>query len=237
MNRDINCLEFEEWLTDFEEGTAPPEIAAALRQHARQCAACASLQDAVRQTVGMLAELPEMELPASMMQAVLAQTSGQRRMLGWRETMGALWALLWQPRVAMSFGMALFAMAVVLNATGVNLRQLQWRDLTPHQMARTVQRSLNRGYARGAKYYNDLKLVYEIQAALHEVWQAAPSQPTTPPQHKNSNDPQAPAAEQGGEPALALAVPQVGAGAAVGPALGKIFTAPAARPEWPAISA
>src|SRR5690348_5626249 len=139
MSEVLNCLEFEERLSDFEEGTLAPEHADAMRQHARARAACAELLAAVRQTAVWLAELPQLEMPPQLVPAILERTMGRRRQqVTWRATLESLGALVWQPRVAMSFGMALFAVAVLLNATGVNLRRLRWSDLTPRQVAITT---------------------------------------------------------------------------------------------------
>lgn len=202
MSEVLNCLEFEERLSDFEEGTLAPEHADAMRQHARACATCAELLAAVRQTAVWLAELPQLEMPPQLVPAILERTMGRRRQqVTWRATLESLGALVWQPRVAMSFGMALFAVAVLLNATGVNLRRLRWSDLTPRQVAITTERGLHRSWARGAKYYNDLKVVYEIQAALHEMWQNPPAQPGNGTKHRNANP--APKALRGDGPVLA----------------------------------
>ncbi|HZT72697.1 MAG TPA: zf-HC2 domain-containing protein [Terriglobales bacterium] len=192
MIEPLNCSQFEERLSDFEEGALAPELAAAMRAHAQACGACAALRQAVRETATWLAELPELELPPALIPAVLARTTGRRELVSWRATLRSLGGIFWQPRVVMGFGMAVFALAVLLNAAGVNLRQLRWRDLTPRQLALSAERGMHRGWARGAKYYNDLKVVYEIQAALQAVQRNQPAPPAAAPNHRNRNqDPNA----------------------------------------------
>ncbi len=193
MGTHFPCSAFEEALSDFQDGALPPEIAAAMREHLRECPACAELSALLRVARAGLAELPPVTPPAGWLPAVLARTSSQRRWISWRETSRTLARSVWQPRLAMTFGVVLFAFSLGLNVAGVNLRHVQWRDWTPTRLAQGVQASLHRGVARGARYYDDLKLAYDIQAALRQ----SPAQRNVAPSPQQRNHSDWP---RGGEP-------------------------------------
>lgn len=186
LSPQCDCADFESALSDFQDGALPPEAASAMREHLRGCAACAELSALLRVARSGLAELGPVTPPPGWMEAVLARTSEQRRWISWRETCRALGRGFWQPRLAMTFGVVLFAFALGLNVTGVNLRRTDWRHWSPSQLVAGAQYRLDRGVARGARYYDDLKLVYEIQAVLRQ----SPPRRALPaaPEHRNQSD-------------------------------------------------
>lgn len=171
MAIELSCNQFEEAVSDYIEGGLTPDVALAMRRHAHQCSACAEVLDEVRQALGLLADLPEQEMPRHLEARILQRTLAPREALGWRATLAALVRVLVQPRFALGFSMAVFAFALAINAAGINLAHLHWADLTPSQVSARMHRSLNRSVARGVAYYNDLRVVYEIQAALHQMRQ------------------------------------------------------------------
>lgn len=184
----IHCADFEAALSDFQDGAAPPETAAAMREHLRQCAACAELSALLRVARAGLAELTPVAPPPGWLEAVLARTSRQRRWISWRETCQALGRSIWQPRLAMTFGVVLFAFALGLNVAGINLRHADWRQWSPGRLIAVAQQRLGQGVARGSRYYNDLKLVYEIQAALRQSAEHR-AQPPAPERRNQSHWP------------------------------------------------
>ncbi len=171
MAIELGCTQFEEAVSEYIEGGLTPDVALAMRRHAHQCPACAELLEEVRQTLGLLADLPELEMPRHLEARILQRTLAPREVLGWGATLAALVRGLMQPRFVLGFSMAVFAFALMINAAGVNLAHLRWADLAPAQVSARMHRSLNRGVARGVAYYNDLRVVYEIQAALHQMRQ------------------------------------------------------------------
>lgn len=190
MAAPLHCVDFEAALSDFQDGALPPEPAAAMREHLRQCPGCAELSALLRVARSGLAELAPVEPPPGWMSAVLARTSQQRRWISWGETCRALGRGFWQPRLAMTFGVVLFACALGLNLAGINLRHAAWRQWSPRQLAQDVQQRLGNGVARGSRYYRDLRLVYEIQAALRQ----APQRRAQPPGPERRNQSHWPAA-------------------------------------------
>ncbi len=183
MAMQIHCSAFEDALSDFQDGALPPETATAMREHLRVCRHCAELSALVRVARAGLTELTPVTPPPEWLPAVLARTSGQRRWISWREVSRSLGRGVWQPRLAMAFGVVLFAFALSLNLAGINLRRVRWQSLTPGHLVAGLHATLRRGMARGARYYDDLKLVYDIQAALRE----SPARRSHPPSTRQRN--------------------------------------------------
>lgn len=177
MAIELGCNQFEEAVSDYIEGGLASDVGLAMRRHAHQCSACAQLLEDVRQALGLLADLPELEMPRRLEARILQRTLAPREALEWRATLAALVRGLVQPRFALGFSMAVFAFALAINAAGINLAHLHWADLRPSQISAHMHRSLNRSVARGVAYYNDLRVVYEIQAALHQMRQGDAHRP------------------------------------------------------------
>ena len=72
---------------------------------------------------------------------------------------------LLQPRLAMTAAMAFFSVAVTLNLTGVRLTQLRASDLRPSN----VKRSFYEANAHVVRYYDNLRVVYELESRVHEL--------------------------------------------------------------------
>jgi len=95
-----------------------------------------------------------------------------------------------QPRLAMTAAMAFFSIALTLNLTGVHLDQLKVSDLKPSN----VKRSLYEADARAVRYYENLRVVYELESRVRDLQRAndtdgndsgAPAnRPAPPPQQQ-----------------------------------------------------
>ena len=72
---------------------------------------------------------------------------------------------LLQPRLAMTAAMAFFSIALTLNLTGVKLSQLRVSDLRPS----SLKRSFSEANAHVARYYDNLRVVYELESRVHDL--------------------------------------------------------------------
>ncbi len=222
----LDCPRFEEQASDFLEGRLPDAAAAAMRQHARQCPACGRLLEGLHSALDALADLPMPELPPDFIPTVLARTSGQRQNLaGWGPTLRSLGRMLWQPRFAMGLALAWFSLALLLNVSGTHLNRIHAADLAPARWPSLVSRTVRRVYARGVRYYNDLRVVYEIQAALHAgSRQSSP----VPPAHPSGQSQRPPYNWNPGTRTLARTRPAVPPASLTGWSLARIET----EPDW-----
>jgi len=75
-----------------------------------------------------------------------------------------------QPRLAMTAAMAFFSIALTLNLTGVRLNELRASDLAPTNL----RRSFYHANASVVRYYENLRVVYELESRVNEFKQANP---------------------------------------------------------------
>lgn len=204
----IECHEFDLLLIDAMDGVLGAPELDRFQAHARSCAACGPLLAEVQAGRNWLKGLTEVEPPASLVTNILASTTGvdsQRlRTVAraddlrfspsgtWIERLQAaiygflepVWSTVRQPRFAMSFGMAFFALSVGLTITGVKPSDLRQVSLRPTAIRHTYYSTR----ARVVRYYENVRWVYDVQAALHNIRRNAPAEPGPDTRHVNKND-------------------------------------------------
>lgn len=179
------CWECEAQLSDYRDGTLPAPSAAAVRAHLQTCSACGTLAAGLNAVSVALGALPQMEPPPRLLAAILAQTTAPLRLPGAARPQAVRPAWSWAglraavlaPRFTLGVAMSVFAVALTINAAQLDLSHVAAADFTPASLAATLQRQASRAWARGVSYYNDLRVVYEIEATLHQLRQSAPSSP------------------------------------------------------------
>ena len=65
--------------------------------------------------------------------------------------------------------MTVFAFSVIVNAAGLNLRDLRVQDLNPRTWYSRANRSGHLMYAHAEKFYYDLRMVYLIESRFREL--------------------------------------------------------------------
>lgn len=192
-----SCSEFETALSDYREGTLRLERAAAARDHLTSCDNCSALLASVAQAVAAVQALPQVEPPARLLSNVLAQTLSVHARPSRHSAPGTpagAWSRLWTgvgtKRFALGMAMSVFALALVLNAAQINLRQVfSGEGVSQFSLASlgsSLQRQFSRSWARGVSYYHDLRVVYEIEAAVHSMRQNAAPASASPSGHDHS---------------------------------------------------
>jgi len=85
-----------------------------------------------------------------------------------------VWATVRQPRFAMSFGMAFFALSVGLTVAGVKPADLRQISLRPSAVRHTYYAT----QARVVRYYENVRIVYEVESRVRELKRTvAPAEP------------------------------------------------------------
>ncbi len=182
----MQCHEFDLLLTDMLDGVLSGEKLDAFQAHARSCSACGPLLAEVVAGRNWLKGLAEVEPPASLVSNILASTTGvdsQRQRANvatqpqlsfslWERAqawisgaMQPVWATVRQPRFAMSFGMAFFSLSVALSMLGVKPADLRQISLRPAAIRHTFYNT----QARVVRYYDNIRFVYELQAAASKI--------------------------------------------------------------------
>jgi anti-sigma factor RsiW len=176
----VNCADVEILLADYVDGTLRSEEKSALEAHLAGCAACREMSRDAAAAVEFMERAAVVEAPPELVTRILFEvTAGPsraaikpslvRRLFGrWLEP-------VLQPRFAM--GMALTVLSFAMIGRFTHVRQLTPSDLDPVKVWTAAEDRVVRWYSRGVKYYDSLKVVYEIQTRLKE-W--AEEQPGTP---------------------------------------------------------
>jgi hypothetical protein len=202
-NNGMQCHEFDALLTDMLDGVLGGAQLDAFQAHARSCSACGPLLAEVEAGRNWLQGLAEVEPRAGLVNSILASTTGvdSQRLranvaaparVGWLERaqawisngMEPIWATVRQPRFAMSFGMAFFSLSVALSMLGVKPADLRQISLRPAAIRHTFYNT----QARVVRYYDNIRFVYELQAAASKIKRnvrPAEPGPAKPKDHKN----------------------------------------------------
>ena len=93
-----------------------------------------------------------------------------------------------QPRLAMTAAMAFFSIALTMDLTGVRLQNLRVSDLKPSSIKRTITDNK----IRVVQYYENLRVVYQLESRVHELQDASDDAPVgtqSAPQSTTPNPP------------------------------------------------
>jgi len=105
--------------------------------------------------------------------------------------------IVFQPRFAMTAAMAFFSIALTMNLTGVRLLDLRASDLRPS----SLKRDYHDANARVVRYYEGLRVVYELESRVHDFEGAAdndlPAGSQSVPSNSGQPGVQAPTAQPG----------------------------------------
>jgi hypothetical protein len=178
----MQCNEFDLLLSDALDGVLSGPGLDRFQAHARTCKTCGPLLEDAEAGRQWLKGLTEVEPPASLVSNILASTTGvdtqrlrtmtrapQPRISWWEHVQASylepMWAIVRQPRFAMSFGMAFFALSVSLTVAGVKPRDVLQISLRPSAIKRTYYNT----QARVVRYVDNVRPVLEVQAALRGI--------------------------------------------------------------------
>ena len=181
-NHGMQCNEFDLLLSDALDGVLSGTGLDRFQAHARTCKTCGPLLEEAEAGRQWLKGLTEVEPPASLVSNILASTTGvdtqrlrtmtrapQPRISWWEHAQASylepMWAIVRQPRFAMSFGMAFFALSVSLTVAGVKPRDVLQISLRPSAIRRTYYNT----QARVVRYVDNVRPVLEVQAALRGI--------------------------------------------------------------------
>src|SRR5258706_13578886 len=190
----MQCHEFDGLVSDALDGVLTGVRLDTFHTHARTCSVCGPLFAEVEAGRNWLKDLTEVEPPVSLVNNILASTTGvdtqrlrvnvsaPQPRIGWIEraqawasgAMQPIWGTVRQPRFAMSFGMAFFALSVSLTVAGVKPADLRQISLRPSAIRHTYYAT----QARGVHYYENVRIVYEVESRVREIKRTvAPAEP------------------------------------------------------------
>jgi hypothetical protein len=205
----MKCNEFDSLLSDALDGVLSGAALDRFQAHARSCKACGPLFAEAEAGRSWLKDLEEVEPPANLVTNILASTTGvdsqrlrtaaplRQPRISWLDRVQAsvlepIWAMVRQPRFAMSFGMAFFALSVGLTVAGVKPADLREVSLRPA----AIRHAYYNTQARVIRYVDNVRAVYEVQAALRGIKrnvtpaEPGPAKPTKERKNDTSQQPE-----------------------------------------------
>jgi hypothetical protein len=205
--RVLRCDECENLIADALDGTLSAADAAALERHKAECALCTQMFKETEQGKNWMQYLAEEpEIPEGLLEKILARTSHPAgapnqqvsgvvipirpqpvRAAWYRNPLPAL-RQVFEPRLLMTAAMAFFSIALTLNLTGIKLSEVHAADLRPSRMKATLTRQYYSTNEQVMKYYENLRVVYEMEARVRELRRST-EQESVPAQQNNAKPP------------------------------------------------
>jgi hypothetical protein len=170
----MKCSHLEALLCEYVDGTLAGGQRSEVERHLAQCAACAELARDAWAAVEFLEGAAKVEPPPELITRILyalpaareAQRQPSPRLGG---VFGRLFRPMLQPRFAMGFAMTILSFSMLGKFAGISLRQLTPADLNPVKLWQALDDRVHRAWDRSVKFYESLRLVYEIQTRIREL--------------------------------------------------------------------
>ena len=178
----MTCAELEILLCDYVDGTLRGEEKAALESHLTGCVACAELAKDVTGAVSLIERAALVEPPAELLTRILHHSPVGRpvaseRKSWFRRLTGGLFESVLQPRYAMGMAMTILSFSMLAKFSPIEVRQLRPADLDPVKIWASIDDHAHRAWDRTMKYYDNLRLVIEVQSRLKEWSEQEQAQP------------------------------------------------------------
>ena len=178
----MQCVEWEALLADALDGALHGSRLAGFEAHQQSCPACGAQYQEAAAGMHWLKALDDVEVPLNLVHNIMVQTVGalpEPRVKTvaageswWGRMKGRLapvFAPVVTPRFAMSFGMAFFSITMILNVAGFRVSDLKHVDLS----TKGIQKTYYTTEARVVRYYENIRLVYEIESRVRDLRRAA----------------------------------------------------------------
>lgn len=178
----MNCADLEILLCDFVDGTLYGEQKSAVEAHLAGCPACAELARDAAGAVAFMERVAVVEPPVELVTRILFEIPTTKRAetpaiskTWWTRIRSSWIEPVFQPRFAMGMAMTVLSFAMLGRFAGIEVRQLKPSDLNPVAVWMTLEDKTLRTWERAVKYYDSLRLVYDIQTRLKDWGEQADS--------------------------------------------------------------
>jgi hypothetical protein len=202
IHSEMQCAQVEALLAEILDGTLQGATLTSFEAHQQSCASCRTMVDEARAGMHWLSALDEAEPPRNLVHNILAQTIGalpsehapaKPRGEGWLEKikgrLAPIFAPIATPRFAMSMGMAFFSVTLLLGIAGFHFADVRHWDVS----SKGIRRTYYEAQARVMRYYENMRVVYEIESRVRDLRRAGTrdqnAQPQPQPQQQQQEAP------------------------------------------------
>jgi hypothetical protein len=208
MNKDLQngltCSQFEALLAEaLDEGQGlVAKTREAFEAHRLSCPDCAPLFAEAQEGMLLLRTLQEVEPPRNLVHNILAATSRaegvasaipQGAKAGWWEGLRRTLRLprlgFLHSRFVTSFCMAFFSLSLTLSLAGVKISDLARVDWHPNALRKSVVLEYTQIEAKVMRYYDNMRLVYEVQSRVQQLKKVAAPAPNDNNGNKDNTRP------------------------------------------------
>lgn len=170
----MNCAELEILLCDYVDGTLDAARKREVEQHLSGCSGCAELARDAAAAVAFIERAAPVEPPPELLTHLVFDLTARVQQAGGRHGklrrfFGRLVDPVLQPRFAMGMAMTILSFSMLLRFAGVEVRQLSPSDLNPVEITQAVEDRVQRAWTRAVKFYESLRLVYEVRTRWREL--------------------------------------------------------------------
>jgi hypothetical protein len=171
----MKCIEFESILADYWDGTLASSERAALELHAAECADCAAFKAEVTTGATLLKNLEQIEPPPALVTRIAYHAPNGRvrdpfeRQTAWSRFVNKWLQPILQPRIVMGLSMTVLSFTMLERCTGMKVEGVSAADLNPVRVWGGMEMKTVRLKDRMLKYYENLRVVYEVEARLRDL--------------------------------------------------------------------
>ena len=172
----MKCADVEVLLCEYVDGTLPAAERRQVEAHLAACVPCAESARDAAAAMAFVSNVAEVEVPPELVTRILYRTQTEPEPAAGKPVVRPGWfARLFQPvlqpRFAMGMAMTILSFSMIGQFAGVPGKTITADDMHPARVWAAFDTKVHRIYDRAVKYYENLRLVYEIQTRLNE-WSA-----------------------------------------------------------------
>jgi hypothetical protein len=168
----MKCADLEILLCDYVDGTLSAAERATVELHLAQCAECRELVELSTSAVSFMERASAPEPPAALVNQILFEARKQQQALPSSRRAGHWLARLLepvlQPKFAMGMAMTILSFSMLGRFAGIKTGEIKAADLAPAKIWSTLEDKAYRTWDRAQKYYESLRLVYEVRQAISD---------------------------------------------------------------------
>jgi hypothetical protein len=167
----MNCADLEVSICDYVDGALSEPERAEVERHLAQCPGCAELARDSAAAVAFMERAAEVEPPPELITRILFDapwSKGKAKPARWRKWVGAALSPILQPKFAMGMAMTILSLSMLFRF--VSPAPLTVKDWRPASIRDSIRNQAQYAWTRGVKFYENLKIVYQIQNTLRQ-WQ------------------------------------------------------------------